>query len=308
MSIKIVFMGTPDFSVPALLELHDHFQITGVITQPDRKAGRGQAIRMSPVKSAALDLGLDLFQPRTLSQTTAQLIKTNCSPDLIVVVAYGNLLPPAILDLPPHGCLNVHASLLPRWRGASPINAAILHGDDQSGVTIMKMDQGLDTGPILAMQEIPLSEEETGGSLFEKCSRLGGQLLIETIPPYLAGKITPRPQNEAEATYAPLLTREDGELDFSRPAESLSRQVRAYNPWPGSFFFQDKQRLIIHKAHAESVTTPGAGVLLIYNGFPAVGTSRGILVLDVIQIPGRKKLPGNKYLHGARNWNQASTP
>jgi len=302
METGIVFMGTPDFGVPTLKALAENFHVSGVITQPDRPAGRNRKPTPPAIKSEAQRLGLPIFQPRTLAKSAVLDQLSIWNPALIVVAAYGKILPPRILDFPPHGCLNIHASLLPRWRGAAPIQAAILHGDRKTGVTIMKMDQGLDTGPILNQRTVPIHEEDTAGSLFKKLSKLGAELLIDTLPPYLAGKITPRPQDDSRATYAPMLEREDGKLTFNRPADELSRKVRAYHPWPGTFIFWKDQRLIIHQAHAENVTSPGIGVLSIHGDQPAVGAARGILVLDKVQPAGKRAMPGEAFLHGAKDW------
>ncbi len=304
METPILFMGTPDFGVPTLRALADRFHVVGVITQPDRPAGRGRKPKPPAVKSEAKTLGIPCCQPRSLHESAALDQLNLWNPDLIVVAAYGEILPPNVLDFPPYGCLNVHASLLPRWRGAAPINAAILHGDQETGVTIMKMDEGLDSGPILAQEAIPIKEDDTAGSLFEKLSQLGAQLLVETIPPYVEGEISPQPQDDSKATYAPMLQREDGELFFNRPADFLARQVRAYYPWPGTFTSWKGRRLIVHQAHAKPVTSPGMGVLCRDEDKPAVGTSQGILVLDEVQPAGKRKMPGEDFLHGAKDWGK----
>jgi methionyl-tRNA formyltransferase len=306
MKTSLVFMGTPDFALPTLKALHKQFPVRGVITQPDRKSGRGQTVHPPPVKKTARKLKLPILQPDSLAAPETMEQLENWQPDVIVVAAYGKILPPEVLHFPPHGCLNVHASLLPRWRGAAPINAAILHGDEQTGVTIMKMDQGLDTGPILSQEAIPILPDETAGSLFQKLSQLGARLLLDTIPPYLRGDIHPRPQNDHEATYAPQLQREDGKLPFQKPAQQLERRVRAFHPWPGSFLFYQGKRLIVHRAHAEAHSSPGPGVLCTHNEFPAVGTSQGILVLDEVQPAGKRPMPGDSFLRGARDWPASS--
>src|SRR5687767_6296962 len=225
---KIVFMGSPDFALPGLRALAQDYEVVGVITQPDRASGRGREIKMPPVKTLALELGLPVMQPEKLSAPEAMQQLLAWNPDLIVVAAFGQILKKDVLDLPPHGCINVHASLLPRWRGAAPINAAILHGDKETGVTIMKMDVGLDTGPILRLRSIPLTGEDTAGFVSEKLSHLGADLLIETLPDYLSGKLKPVPQPEEGMTYAPMLKKEEGQLDFTLPAEQLERRVRAF--------------------------------------------------------------------------------
>jgi len=302
MNPRILFMGTPDFGVPTLQALAANFHVAGVITQPDRPAGRSRKPKPPAIKSEAKALGLPVYQPESLHKPAAKDQIKAWNPDLIVVAAYGQILPPSLLDLPPYGCLNVHASLLPRWRGAAPIQAAILHEDQDTGVTIMKMEEGLDTGPILSQETVPISPRDTAGMLFDKLSRTGAELLLKTIRPYLEGKISPRPQDDSKATYAPLLQREDGKLSFNRSADVLARKVRAYDPWPGTFKSWKGQRLIIHRAHAEPVTSPGIGVLSTYEEKPAIGTSQGILVLDKVQPAGKRAMSGEDFLHGAKDW------
>jgi len=302
MEPTIVFMGTPDFSLPTLTAADEAFQVLGVVTQPDRKAGRGRKVSLSPVKKEALRRDLPLIQPQSLKEDHVRRTLRSWNPDLIVVAAFGQILPPSLLELPEHGCLNVHASLLPRWRGASPINAAVLHGDPQSGVTIMKMDAGLDTGPILSQRSTAITPQETAGSLFRRLADMGGALLVETIPPYLRGEIRPRPQDESQATYAPQLSRSDGRLNFNHTAQELERQVRAFHPWPGTFTFWDQKRLIVHRAQAANVTSPGIGVLTRVEDHPAVGTSQGILILEQVQPAGKSSMPGEAFLRGAHDW------
>src|SRR5215211_1861280 len=227
LSTRVVFMGSPDFSLPTLRAMAEQYNVVGVVTQPDRASGRGRALKAPPVKRLALELGIPVMQPEKLRLPEAMEQLRAWNPDLIVVAAFGQILRKDVLDLPPHGCINVHASLLPRWRGAAPINAAILHGDEETGVTIMKMDAGLDTGPMLTQRSIPLTREDTAGSVFEKLSNLGANLLIENLPGYLSGKLTPTPQPEEGVTYAPMLKKEEGQLDFTHEVNELERRVRA---------------------------------------------------------------------------------
>jgi len=300
-------MGSPDFALPSLRALavrhgsQTHAEVVGVVTQPDRASGRGRALKSPLVKALALELNLPLMQPEKLRQPDAMEQLRLWNPDLIVVAAFGQILKPDLLDLPRYGCINVHASLLPRWRGAAPVNAAILHGDEETGVTIMKMDVGLDTGPILTQRAIRLTRDDTAGSVFESLSRLGADLLIETLPDYLSGKITPRPQPEDGVTYAPMLKKEEGLLDFTRSAEELERRVRAFNPWPGAFMQIDGTFLKIHHAHAEA-GNESAGRRLIYLNHLAVGTGSGLLILDEVQPAGKKSMSGPAFLSGARDW------
>ena len=294
-------MGSPEFALPSLRLLAKNYQVVGVVTQPDRASGRGREIRMPPVKHLALELGIPVMQPDKLRQPEAMEQLREWNPELIVVAAFGQILKKDVLDLPRFGCINVHASLLPRWRGAAPINAAILHGDEETGVTIMQMDVGLDTGPMLAKQSIRLMQDDTAGSVTESLSHLGADLLIETLPDYLSGKIIPQPQPEEGATYAPMLKKEDGKLDFTRDVHELERQVRAFNPWPGAFMSFDSALLKVHKSHVEGENAT-EGQRLIFRDQPAVGARGGILVLDEVQPAGKKSMSGKSFLAGARHW------
>ncbi len=298
---KIVFMGSPDFAAPTLRALAQHYEIAGVVTQPDRPSGRGRELKAPSVKLLALDLGLPIIQPEKLREPAAMEQLRLWTPDLIVVAAFGQILRPDVLALPPHGCINVHASLLPRGRGAAPIQAAILNGDSETGVTIMQMDKGVDTGAMLSQRAIKIEDEDTAGSLFEKLSVLGADLLIETLPRYLSGELQPQVQDEGQATYAPMLKKEDGLLDFMKPADELARLVRAFNPWPSAFFEWNGGMLKVHRAHAEAGNAP-AGKRLVYRGQAAVGTGSGILILDEVQPAGKKSMPGRAFLSGTRNW------
>ena len=294
-------MGSPDFSLPALRALNENYPVVGVVTQPDRAAGRGRELKPPPVKTLALELGIPVTQPEKLREPEALEQLRAWAPDAIVVAAFGQILRQDVLHLPSFGCINVHASLLPRWRGAAPINAAILHGDEETGITIMKMDAGLDTGPILSQRSVRILPDETAGSLFEALSALGVDLLLDTLPKYFSGEFVPRPQPEEGVTYAPMLKKEDGLLDFSRPAKELERKVRAFNPWPGTYFEWDGNLLKVHRASIG----PGkmrTGEREIYLGLPAVGTSKNLLVLEEVQPAGKKPMPGKAFLAGTRNW------
>jgi methionyl-tRNA formyltransferase len=300
---KIVFMGSPDFAVPALLALAESFSVVGVVTQPDRPAGRGRKLTPPPVKSLAEELCISVIQPHRLHKDPEAMDQLQAwDPDVIVVAAFRQILKPEVLDLPPHGCLNVHASLLPRWRGAAPINAAILHGDTETGITIMQMDPGLDTGLMINKRAIQIEADDTAGSLFGKLSKLGAALLVETLPTYLNGDLAPQPQDDSLATYAPMLSKSDGDLDFSQPAEALARKVRAFNPWPGAFFKWSGKNIKVHAAYPIKKSSSEVGQLLVYDGFPAVGTSDGILVLEQLQPAGKKLMTGDVFLRGAKDW------
>jgi methionyl-tRNA formyltransferase len=223
------------------------------------------------------------------------------TPDLIVVAAFGQILRQEVLELPAHGCLNVHASLLPRWRGASPIQASILAGDSETGVTIMRMDKGLDTGPIISQRAIPISPDETARTLSEKLAELGADLLIDTLPKYLSGDLKPETQKGTGVTSASLLTKAEGLLETNQIGEVLERKVRAFNPWPGAYILWKNQPLKIHRAHTKSGNA-NAGQRLIEGSLPAFGTSNGLLVLDEVQPSGKKSMSGAEFLRGARDW------
>ncbi len=295
-------MGSPDFALPSLSALAKVYDVVGVVTQPDRASGRGRELKAPPVKTLALELGIPVMQPEKLRERMEQL--REWKPDLIVVAAFGQILKKDVLELPRHGCINVHASLLPRWRGAAPINAAILAGDEETGVTIMKMDVGLDTGPMLAVKSIRLGRDDTAGSVFQALSTLGADLLIETLPEYLAGNLEPVSQPEEGATYAPMLKKEDGLLDFARPAIELERRARAMNPWPGAWLeWKGSPLKVLRVSTLSGDKTLPSGTRFTVEGKPAVQSSDGALVLEEVQPAGRKAMPGKSFLAGARDWS-----
>jgi methionyl-tRNA formyltransferase len=254
-----------------------------------------------PIKSIANDLGIELIQPARLTTADAMGQLRTWAPDAIVVAAFGQILKPELLALPPLGCVNVHASLLPRWRGAAPIQAAVAAGDAETGVTIMKMDEGVDSGGILAQRDIAIAPGDTAGSLSERLADLGAELLLETLPRYISGEVEPRPQDGRRATKAPMLKKEDALLDFKRTASALERRVRAFNPWPGAYFVFEGQPLKVHGAHVEQGSMP-VGTRLVHQGMPAIGAEGGILVLDEVQPAGKKPMSGRAFVAGARNW------
>ena len=294
-------MGSPDFALPSLRALAKRFEVAGVVTQPDRASGRGREIKMPPVKTLAQELGLPLIQPEKLRAPEAMDQLRAWAPDLIVVAAFGQILKKDVLDLPRYGCINVHASLLPRWRGAAPIPAAILAGDEETGVTIMQMDVGLDTGPMLAQRSIRLTSADTAGSVTQALSTLGADLSIETLPRWIAGDIQPQGQDDTLATYAPMLKKEEGRLDFARDVNELERQIRAFHPWPGAYLEFDTTLLKVHRAHVEQGKAE-VGQRLLVQHQPAVGARGGILVLDEVQPAGKKSMSGKSFLAGARTW------
>ncbi|MBW4437004.1 MAG: methionyl-tRNA formyltransferase [Pleurocapsa minor GSE-CHR-MK-17-07R] len=295
---RIVFMGTPDFSVAALRSLIAHFQVTGVVTQPDRPAGRGREVQMSPVKRVALEAGIPVFQPEKIRRPEAIETLKQFPADAYVVAAFGQILPQAVLDIPAFGSINIHASLLPRWRGAAPIQACIREGDAETGITIMKMDAGLDTGPMLRARALPIAPDETGASLHDKLAVLGADLLIETLPDYFAGRITPQAQDDALATLAPRIDKQDGRIDWSQPAGRIERLVRAYTPWPGTFtYFGAGSLLKILSGHAEGGSAVPGGILPHGKSF-AIGTGDGLYVPDMVQPEGRKAMSFADFARG----------
>ncbi len=292
-------MGTPAFAVPVLRALAQLYPVVGVVTQPDRPAGRGRKMAEPEVKQAALQLNLPVIQPRRLSEPEAQSQLAAWAPDLIVVAAFGQLLRPAVLALPAHGCVNVHASLLPRHRGAAPIAAAILAGDAETGVTMMQMEAGLDTGPILSARREPIRPDDTAATLGGRLAEAGAALLAETLPAYLAGALVPQPQDETLATFTPQFKKQDGHLDFNRPAVELERRARALTPWPGTYAIWQGQPLkILRAALAED---PGGepGQVVTSDQGPVVACHPGGLALLEVQAAGRKPVPATAFARGA---------
>lgn len=294
-------MGSPEFALPGLQKLAEAYSVVGVVTQPDRKAGRGRKLLPPPVKILADELGLPSIQPARLRTPEAMETLGAWMPDLIVVAAYGQILRPEVLNLPQYGCINIHASLLPRWRGASPIHHAVLHGDSETGVTIMRMDEGLDTGPMLAATSTPIGPEDTTLTLSARLSELGADLLLRTLPAILDGSQVEHDQDDSRATYAPMLKKEDGLLDFHKTAEELEKQVRAFVPWPGAFFNTERGLIKVHRAAAVAGTA-SPGEKLVFEGRPAVGTKVGLLVLESLQPAGKTAMPGNVFLQGTQDW------
>ncbi|MBN1922241.1 MAG: methionyl-tRNA formyltransferase [Anaerolineae bacterium] len=299
---RIVFMGTPKFALPTLEKLCDAYPVVGVVTQPDRPAGRGRRYVAPPVKQLAEAEGIPVFQPERLRAIEAIEHVRAWMPDLIVVAAFGQILPAAVLELAHRGALNIHSSLLPRWRGATPVQAALLAGDTVTGVTVMQMDEGLDTGPILAQREIEILENETAGELEERLAQLGAELLLDTLPAYLHGEIQPRPQPQEGVTLTRRLRKESGALDWQQSALALERQIRAFSPEPGAFTLWGEERLKILKAQALPKTAPVAqsapGTVFRWESMPAVVTGNGALVLLQLQMAGKRPMSGDAFLRG----------
>ncbi len=293
-------MGTPAFAVPGLRILIEQHDVVGVVTQPDRPAGRGRQLRPSPVKQLALEANIPVYQPKSLRKEAMAKPLHEWQPDLIVVTAFGQILRPHVLELPPLGCVNVHASLLPRWRGASPIQHAILVGDVESGVTLMQMDVGLDTGPILVREAIPLAADETAVSLHDKLAELGAQMLAQHLGDIINGRIQPTPQDNAQSTYAPMISKEDGRLNWHQTAVELDRHIRAMTPWPGATTsWQGKRLKIVSARPVEGFDDGNAvGNVSRMGKTAVVGTGNGRLQLQQIQLAGKRAMLMNDFLRG----------
>ncbi len=304
---RVVFMGTPDVALPVLDALsNEGYQIIGVYTRRDRRAGRGRQMAESPVKTLALQRGIPVFQPASLRSdeaARAKLIELN--PDVIVVAAYGLFLPSEILELPLLGCLNIHPSLLPRHRGPSPVATAILEGDAETGVSLMKLDEGMDSGPILAQGPSPIGEDEDTESLTSRLFEMGAQLLIKTLPDWADDKINAVPQDDSRVTITRLLERADGEIDWSHPANEIARKVRAFHPWPGTFTTWNEKILKVIEAQSSSVSTsdydPGS-VIQTDDRRPKVVTGNGALTLETIQLEGRKAVAASEFILGYQDF------
>jgi methionyl-tRNA formyltransferase len=325
----VVFMGTPVFALPSLERLITaaQFAVAAVVTQPDRPTGRGRAPTPPPVKAMAQEYDLAVLQPRRLREDQAALNALHdLAPDVIIVAAYGAILPADVLELPRHGCVNVHASLLPKYRGAAPVAAAILEGEQQTGVTIMLMDEQMDHGPILAQRTTPILESDTRGALMARLAELGADLLLEVLPSWLAGEVEARPQPHDQATYTHMLKKADGEIDWTQPADHIARMTRAYDPWPGAFTHFDGKLLKILRASPLGLGAgtipdmslrraqdlePGTvietenGVAVVAGGRLAdeLGThERGAVRLEEVQLAGKRAMDAETFLRGQRDF------
>lgn len=299
-SPRVIFMGTPEFAVPSLhaLAQSDLCNLVAVVTRQDKPAGRGRRLMQPPVKMAAGEHGVAVLQPTRLKAAATHEALRAHQPDLAVVAAYGRILPKAVLDIPRLGCVNVHASLLPRHRGASPIAHAILAGDHEAGVSIMQMDEGLDTGPVFRMDAIPLDAGDTCGSLTKRLASLGAESLLGALPGILDGSLAAAPQENASATYAPLLQKEDGTLDFAAPAVELERRVRAFDPWPGTFTRAGRHSVRVWKAHVVDGDGEPGVVLTASGKGVVVACGDGALQLDEVQPAGRKRMLAASWVAG----------
>ncbi|HKL25948.1 MAG TPA: methionyl-tRNA formyltransferase [Desulfuromonadales bacterium] len=298
-AIRTVFMGTPEFALPTLQGLIDAgVDLVGIYTQPDRPKGRGKQVAVPPVKELALNHGIPVFQPPKLRAPEAAADLEDLAPDLIVVVAYGQILPKRVLDIPRYGCINVHASLLPKYRGAAPINKAIMEGETETGITTMLMDAGLDTGDMLVKRSLAIGPDETAGELHERLARLGRETMEETLRQLCAGELAPEKQDDNLTSYAPMLKKEDGRLDWSRPADELHNLVRGLDPWPGAYTTLNGQLLKVARTRvAAGSGAPGSVVAADQEGV-CVACGDGLLVVGELQLPGRKRLAAADFLRG----------
>ncbi|CAM4285098.1 methionyl-tRNA formyltransferase [Paenibacillus endophyticus] len=304
--MRIVFMGTPDFAVPSLkLLLEQQYNVVAVVTQPDRPKGRKKTLTPPPVKEAALSFNLPVLQPERMRNADAVAAIAELKPDLIVTAAYGQILPKALLDIPRLGCINVHGSLLPKYRGGAPIQRSIINGESSTGVTIMYMAEGLDTGDMISVVELPITDEDTSGTMFEKLSLAGAELLRETLPSIMSGEAKAIPQQHEQATYAPNLTREDELIDWAKSAREVFNQVRGLSPMAGAFTYLNGEVFKIWAcAEAESQTpirsaAPGAVLAADSQGIH-VQTGDGVLLLKEIQPAGKRVMNAAEWLKGAR--------
>lgn len=301
--MRLVFAGTPDFAATALRALlGTHHTIVGVYSQPDRPAGRGRKLQPSPVKQVALDNGVPVFQPESLKTPEAQEELANLRPDVMIVAAYGLILPQAVLEIPTHGCLNIHASLLPRWRGAAPIQRAIAAGDNETGITIMQMDKGLDTGAMLLKSQTNIDASDTGGSLHDRLSDMGGNAIVETLNLLGKGELRGEVQNDKHACYAHKLSKEEGRIDWSQDAPTIERLIRAFNPWPGTYTDLEQQRLRIQEASVkdEHSRKPAGTVMQREREGIDIACGTGTLRVTRLQLPGSRAQSVNDLINGGK--------
>ena len=305
--MRVIFMGTPEFAVPTLAGLlNSEYTVVGVVTQPDRPRGRGKMVSPSPIKELALTYQVPILQPEKMKQPEFLSALEAWKADVMVVAAFGRILPKIILDLPPRGCLNVHSSLLPKYRGAAPIQWALINGETETGITTMLMDEGMDTGPILLQETVSIDPEDTAKELSERLAKVGGGLLVKTLRLWEKQQITPRGQDDSAATMAPMLRKEDGLISWEQPASVIHNKIRGLSPWPGGYTFCQKDRLTVWKAFSQMENTetisdavPGTIVNLEKDEF-VVKTGEGLLVIRELQMAGRKRLGVNQFLSGYR--------
>lgn len=304
---NLIFIGTPDFSVPTLQALisNERFNISAVITAPDAKVGRKQILTPPPIKIIAQKHKLSVLQPKKITSVINQI--TKLSPDVIVVIAYGQIIPKAILDIPKFGCLNLHASLLPKYRGASPIQAAILNGDKKTGITLMKMDAGLDTGPLITQESIDITATETGESLHNKLAKLSAATLVKYLPQYLDGKLKEKPQDNSRATHTKKITRESGKINWRKSAKEIARMTRAYYPWPGTWCKWNNKILKIISVDIIKINKYTTGAVFLHppriageagDGQLAMQCGKNALIIKKLQLEGKKQMSNKEFLAG----------
>lgn len=299
--MNIVFMGTPEFAVPALEALHSKgYDISLVITQKDKRRGRGKKLLPTPVKEKALELGLEVYQPDSVNEkdTINRLIEIN--PDVIVVVAFGQILKKDLLNIPKYGCLNIHASILPKYRGAAPINWAIINGEKETGITIMEMDEGLDTGDILKVERIPIEKDDDSISIHDKLSHLGAKLIIQVLEEMRMGKIEKTPQNHELSSYAPMLSKETGRIDWNNNGNNIINLIKGLKPWPSAYFIYNGDSIKIHKARMEDrLNDEENGVVVkVSDEGIYVNCKDSTIVIEELQFPGKRKMKVSEYLRG----------
>lgn len=298
--MRVVFMGTPEFAVPTLQALLDHHEVLGVVTQPDKQKGRGKKMQFPPVKEKAVEYDIPVYQPQRARDEAFVSILKELNPEAIVVVAYGQILPESILNIPKYGCINVHGSLLPKYRGAAPMQWAVLDGEEKTGITTMYMEKGLDTGDMIDKVEINLEEKETAGSLHDKLMNLGANLLIETLEKLERGTAVRIKQDDSQSCYAKMLTKEMGKIDFTKPAEEIERLIRGLNPWPSAYTCMDGKTMKIWDADIVSKETedaPGT-VIQVTKKAIIVAAGKDALALKEIQLAGKKRMPVSAFLAG----------
>jgi len=299
--VRTIFFGSPEFAVPCLDALHQISDVAVVISQPDRPAGRGLAMRSPAVKQRAIELGLEVWQPKKIRTGEFAEKLRALDAEVGVVVAYGRILPRAVLDAARMGCVNVHASLLPRWRGAAPIQWSIVHGDAQTGVTLMQVDEEMDAGPILATASTPIAPEDDAATLGERLSKMGAELLQRELPHYVENKLTPQPQDTAGVTMAPILKKEHGRIDWNRSARAVHDQIRGMNPWPGAYTILGERRIKVHRTLASTLdpegATPGQVIALDPEGI-LVACAEGTLEIQELQESGRKRVDARSFASG----------
>lgn len=298
--MKVIFMGTPDFSVGTLEALIDAgHEVTLVVTQPDKPKGRGKAMQYTPVKETALAHGIEVYQPAKIREPECVEYLKKYESDIMVVVAFGQILTKEILDMPKYGCVNVHASLLPKYRGAAPIQWAVINGEKVSGVTTMRMDEGIDTGDMILKEEVELDSEETGGSLFERLAKTGAELCVKTLTAIEDGTATYTPQDNAQATHTKMIKKQLGEIDFTKPAEEIERLIRGLNSWPSAYTHWNGKTLKIWKASVvEKESGKEPGTIEVGKNTIAVQTGKGMLQLEEIQLEGKKRMQTDAFLRG----------